>query len=111
VHNALAGWWRLPRAGRTLAAAGDLLDSGWIDQGYADDAQSVRCRGGARAMVERYTAALDPATEPLGVERVGGRAHRADRAVGPGRPAGRAARPGAVTGSSRSSTTRRAGGR
>jgi RecB family exonuclease len=70
VHNALAAWWRLPRAGRTLAAAGDLLDSGWIDQGYAGDAQSVRCRRSARAMVERYAAALDPATEPLGVERV-----------------------------------------
>jgi putative RecB family exonuclease len=94
VHNALAGWWRLPRAGRTLAAAGDLLDSGWIDQGYADDAQSVRCRGGARAMVERYTAALDPATEPLGVERVvaarterivlSGRVDRLDERRGPG---------------------------
>ena len=70
VHNALAAWWRLPRAGRTVAAAGDLLDGGWIDQGYAGDAQSVRNRASARAMVERYTATLDPATEPLGVERV-----------------------------------------
>jgi putative RecB family exonuclease len=69
VHNALARWWRLPLAERTVAAAGDLLEGGWIDQGYASDAQSARCRRDARAMVERYAATLDPATEPLGVER------------------------------------------
>ncbi len=69
VHNALAGWWRLPPAERTPRAAGDLLDGGWIDQGYASDAQSAQCRRSARQMVETYTAALDPATEPLGVER------------------------------------------
>jgi putative RecB family exonuclease len=72
VHNAMAGWWRLPLAGRTVAAAGDLLDAGWIDQGYASDAQSAQCRHSARAMVERYAATLDPATEPLGVERTVG---------------------------------------
>ena len=32
VHNALAGWWRLPLAQRTVAAAGSLLDRGWIDR-------------------------------------------------------------------------------
>jgi RecB family exonuclease len=94
VHNALAAWWRLPRSGRTLAAAGDQLDSGWIDQGYAGDAQSGRCRRSARAMVERYTAALDPAAEPLGVERMvaartekivlSGRIDRRDERRGPG---------------------------
>ena len=72
VHNALAGWWRLPPAGRTVAAAGDLLDAGWIDQGYASDAQSAQCRHSARAMVERYATTLDPAAEPLGVERTVG---------------------------------------
>ena len=77
VHNALAGWWRLPRARRTVPAAGDLLDQGWINQGYASDAQSERYREDARQMVERYTAGLDPATEPLGVERtVGTRTER-----------------------------------
>ena len=69
VHNALAGWWRLPSGERTPRAAGDLLEGGWIDQGYASDAQSAQCRGSARHMVEAYTATLDPATEPLGVER------------------------------------------
>jgi RecB family exonuclease len=69
VHNALAGWWRLPLAQRTVAAAGTLLDRGWINEGFADETQSVRNRERARAMVEGYVSALDPADEPLGVER------------------------------------------
>jgi RecB family exonuclease len=69
VHNALAGWWRLPLARRTVVAAGTLLDRGWIDEGFADETQSVRQRERARAMVEGYVSALDPADEPLGVER------------------------------------------
>jgi putative RecB family exonuclease len=72
VHNALAGWWRLPRARRTVPAAGDLVEQGWINQGYASDAQSEQYRRDARQMVERYTATLDPAAEPLGVERTVG---------------------------------------
>jgi RecB family exonuclease len=69
VHNALAGWWRLPLAQRTVAAAGTLLDRGWINEGFADETQSVRQRERAREMVEGYVAGLDPADEPLGVER------------------------------------------
>jgi RecB family exonuclease len=69
VHNALAGWWRLPLGQRTVAAAGTLLDRGWIDEGFADETQSVRQRERAREMVEGYVSALDPADEPLGVER------------------------------------------
>ena len=69
VHNALAGWWRLPLSQRTVAAAGTLLDRGWINEGFADETQSVRNRERARAMVEGYVSALDPADEPLGVER------------------------------------------
>ncbi len=42
VHNALAAWWRLPRRERTVTAAGDLLESGWLTDGFADDAQSTR---------------------------------------------------------------------
>jgi RecB family exonuclease len=94
VHNALAGWWRRPLAERTVAGAGALLDSGWIDQGYASDAQSAQFRQAARRMVERYTAALDPAAEPLGVERtvgarteqivLSGRIDRLDERRGPG---------------------------
>jgi RecB family exonuclease len=69
VHNALAGWWRLPRAQRTVTAAGQLVDRGWINEGFADETQSVRQRERAIAMVEGYVAGLDPADEPLGVER------------------------------------------
>ena len=69
VHNALAGWWRLPRARRTVAAAGDLLDQGWIGEGFADSLQSARYRHWARGLVEAYVTGLDPASEPIGVER------------------------------------------
>jgi len=96
VHNALAGWWRLPLRQRTVTAAGSLLDHGWIDEGFADETQSVRQRERAIAMVEAYVAQLDPADEPLGVERtvatrtdkiaVSGRIDRLDGR--PGREAG-----------------------
>ena len=69
VHNALAGWWRLPVAQRTVAAAGRLVGRGWIDEGFADQAQSARYRERAVAMVQGYVSGLDPADEPLGIER------------------------------------------
>ncbi|MGH3191390.1 MAG: RecB family exonuclease [Streptosporangiaceae bacterium] len=69
VHNALAGWWRLPLAMRTVAAAAALVGRGWIDEGFADQAQSAWYRERATAMVEGYVAGLDPADEPVGVER------------------------------------------
>src|ERR1700729_79989 len=69
VHNTLAGWWRLPRRGRSVAAAGDLLARGWLTDGFADDAQSPQHRARARKMVQEYVAGLDPADEPAGVER------------------------------------------
>ena len=69
VHNALAGWWRLPRAQRTVTAAGDLLDRGWLTDGFADDAQLAAQRRRWRPLVESYVARLDPDNEPLGVER------------------------------------------
>jgi len=69
VHNALAGWWRLPLADRSVAAAGALVGRGWIDEGFADQAQSAWYRQRATAMVEGYVAGLDPADEPVGVER------------------------------------------
>jgi RecB family exonuclease len=93
VHNALAGWWRLPRAKRTVAAAGDLLERGWIDEGFADSRQSARYRRWARGLVEAYVTGLDPGHEPIGVERtvatrtdliaVSGRIDRLDDRRGP----------------------------
>jgi putative RecB family exonuclease len=106
VHNALAAWWRLPRAGRTVSAAGDLVERGWITEGYADQAQAAECLTRARAMVEDYVARLDPDAEPAGVERtvamktrliaVSGRIDRLDdRPIDP--PAASAGRPAAST--------------
>jgi len=93
VHNALANWWKLPERERTVDAAGRLLDGGWITEGYRDEAQSAAARARAREMVERYVTHLDPADEPLGVERtvatrtdriaVSGRIDRLDRRPGP----------------------------
>lgn len=72
VHNALAAWWRLPLARRTVAGAGMLVTQGWITEGFASDAQSARYRDWARSIVEAYVAGLDPADEPVGVERTVG---------------------------------------
>jgi RecB family exonuclease len=98
VHNALAGWWRLPVARRTVEAVGTLLMRGWITEGYADNAQSVRYQDWARRMAENYVAGLDPADEPIGVERtvgtrtdvitVSGRIDRLDSRA-PAEPGGR----------------------
>lgn len=69
VHNALAGWFRLKREERTPEAAGGLLERGWINEGYADDAQSAEYLRRSKLMVQRYAAGLDPAAEPVGIER------------------------------------------
>ncbi|GAB2839573.1 PD-(D/E)XK nuclease family protein [Actinoallomurus bryophytorum] len=92
VHNALAGWWRLPATDRTPESAGRLLERGWLTDGFRDAAQSADWRQRSRAMVERYVAGLDPADEPVGVERtvsmkthlitVQGRIDRLDRRHG-----------------------------
>ncbi len=94
VHNALAGWWRLDVPDRTPAAAGHLLDAGWLREGFRDEDQERAARARAREMVERYTATLDPRDEPVGVERtvatrtdvlaVSGRVDRIDLRPGPG---------------------------
>lgn len=69
LHAALAGWWRLPRAGRTVDSAEGLLDTAWSVQGYRDAAQAEGWLARGRVMVRRYVAGLDPNREPLGVER------------------------------------------
>lgn len=89
VHVALACWWDLPIERRTPEAAGRLLRERWNPLGFRDDEQAAEWRERAADMVERYTADLDPADEPLGVERtvamktdrlaVSGRIDRLDR--------------------------------
>jgi putative RecB family exonuclease len=69
VHQALRGWYALPAADRTPSAAGSLVHTGWIREGYRDDAQSDVHRDRATAMVESYAEGVDPHDEPLGVER------------------------------------------
>jgi RecB family exonuclease len=69
AHNALRDWWLLPVGRRTVAAAGRLVDTAWISEGFADPEQSARWRERARAWVEAYVAPLDPHDEPVGVER------------------------------------------
>jgi putative RecB family exonuclease len=69
VHNALREWWLLPLARRTPAAAGALLAAGWLEEGFRDPQQSAAHRALARDWVESYVATLDPADEPVGVER------------------------------------------
>ena len=83
VHNALRDWWLLPLPRRTPASAGRLLDAAWITDGFADAEQSATWRARARDWVEAYVAELDPADEPVGVER--GVAVRTDRLALSGR--------------------------
>lgn len=89
VHNALAAWWREPYERRTPETAGALLTNAWIDEGFRDREQSLSWRERAREMVTGYTRILDPAADPVGVERtvatrtsviaVSGRVDRLDR--------------------------------
>lgn len=69
VHTALASWWRLPLEHRTTDAAGELVERGWLEDGFRDEAQSYRWRQHARRLVEGYVKDLDPTDEPKGVER------------------------------------------
>ena len=69
VHNALRAWYNLPVAGREPAAAGGLVDTAWVGDGYRDPTQELQARARARAMVEQYVRAQAPAGDPRGVER------------------------------------------
>nr|WP_084957630.1 PD-(D/E)XK nuclease family protein [Thermoactinospora rubra] len=70
VHNALAAWWREPYERRTPHMASVLLAGGWIAEGYRDAEQSAAWLKRACDMVAGYVSTLDPADEPVGVERV-----------------------------------------
>lgn len=90
VHNALRNWWDLPRHRRTPGGAVALLQRDWLTEGYRDAEQASGWLERAGAMVAGYVATLDPADEPVGVERtvavrtsrlaLRGRVDRIDRA-------------------------------
>ena len=67
VHNALRDWWDLPE--RTPAAGAGLVDRAWIDVGFRDGQQSHEWRERMRAAVIAYLGDVDPATQPMGIER------------------------------------------
>jgi RecB family exonuclease len=69
VHGALARWWDLPEERRTPEAGGTLVVSGWLTEGFRDDAQSLAARERAREYVERYLHDVDPTVQPIGIER------------------------------------------
>jgi len=69
VHNVLRAWWDLPRARRTPAAAAALLRAAWIGEGYRDRAQQDAARQQAERWLVRYLEEVDPAAEPVAVER------------------------------------------
>lgn len=69
VHLAIRRWYDEDPVRRTPASAGAHVVSCWQDDGFRDEAQSRRWRERARGWVEAYVTPLDPADEPLGVER------------------------------------------
>jgi len=69
VHNALRSWWDQDQPARTPERAAHLLRRGWLQDGWRDAEQSRTWRERAAEMVGRYTAELDPAAEPVGLER------------------------------------------
>jgi hypothetical protein len=89
VHTALKNWFGLARDRRTPAALPGLLGATWVAEGYRDDAQEAAVRQRALGWLRTYVDRLDPAFEPVGVERVvaaktgvlalNGRADRIDR--------------------------------
>jgi len=69
VHSALADWWSLPFPQRLPGRGVDLVRRRWLTDGFADAEQSATVRERAVGWVEEYLLRVDPAAEPLGVER------------------------------------------
>ncbi|WP_245665911.1 RecB family exonuclease [Actinoplanes subtropicus] len=70
VHTALKNWYALPAGRRTPVALAGLLRPTWVREGYRDVDQERAAYQTAQGWLESYAASLDPAEEPLGVERV-----------------------------------------
>ena len=72
VHTALRSWFALPPERRDRAALPSLLKATWVGEGYRDQAQERAVFRRALGWLESYVDGLDPADEPLGIERVVG---------------------------------------
>lgn len=72
VHTALRNWYQLLPAHRGRHALPGLLKATWVGEGYRDDTQQREVFRRALGWLESYVDWLDPADEPLGVERVVG---------------------------------------
>jgi RecB family exonuclease len=70
VHTALRSWYALPAERRDPSRLPGLLKATWVGEGYRDDAQEREVFRRAVGWLEDYVAGLDPADEPIGVERV-----------------------------------------
>jgi RecB family exonuclease len=69
VHTALRAWFDLPAPQRQPAAVEALLRPTWVRDGYRDEDQERQAFHRARQWLLSYVERLDPAFEPLGVER------------------------------------------
>jgi RecB family exonuclease len=72
AHLALATWWNEPLAQRTPQRGAELVERSWGRAGFRDEAQSTRHRRITAGWVRQYLEDVDPAHEPLGVERTVG---------------------------------------
>jgi RecB family exonuclease len=70
VHTALRSWYSLPAKRRDPSVLPSLLKATWVGEGYRDEAQEREVFRRALGWLEAYVAGLDPADEPIGVERV-----------------------------------------
>ena len=96
VHTALKNWYALPVDRRAPGTLPTLLKATWVREGYRDVDQERAAYQRALDWLESYVATLDPADEPLGVERVvatktsvlalNGRADQIDARTGEGGP-------------------------
>ncbi|WP_175440272.1 RecB family exonuclease [Micromonospora nigra] len=70
VHTALKNWYALPVDRRRPEVLPTLLKGTWVREGYRDDEQERAAYRRALGWLEAYVDGLDPADEPVGVERV-----------------------------------------
>jgi RecB family exonuclease len=69
VHNALRDWWDMPIAQRNPGGGAALVERAWISVGFRDGSQSARWRERSKNAVAKYLEQVDPAAQPVGIER------------------------------------------